>query len=203
VNTPRVVLRGLLAVAAAVSCVSLGVAPAQAEALSIDDLPTLPSPAVVAAARRDVLPSQQQLSKLTPEQRKAVPVELRYETTGLTPAEFKNIYAWNGTDDIWRWSLPIDWCWNGWSVTSISSVHPSWHIYSWAATLGWSYEGMIDQDQWDYYGDGWVYRSFAQSHFQYCPPWIGCLSHMYPYEFVDTYGDGGAGTAGWGGANHT
>ena len=72
-----------------------------------------------------------------------------------------------------------------------------------AAVLGWSYGGTVDKSQWDYYGDKWVYRSYAQGKFDYCPPRIICIQHMYPYEYVDAYGNGRATTAAWGGANHT
>jgi hypothetical protein len=167
-------------------------------------------------------PDPKMLAQLTPEERKALAViELRHETTGVDPAQFDslrrsgaialagcstysdNIYAWNGTDDIWRWSLPVTWCWDGWQVTTIHPAIPNWHIYSWASVLGWAYEATVDRDQWDYYGDRWVFRSYAQGHFSYCPIRIGCLQHMYPWEYVDTYADGGAGTAGWGGASRT
>ncbi|MFD1936678.1 MULTISPECIES: hypothetical protein [Nonomuraea] len=91
---------------------------------------------------------------------------------------------------IWRYRQQVDWCSNGSQVTSISPAQISGYVYGWAAALGWSYEGVRNNAQWDYYGNRWVYRTYTQGAFHYCPPRVICVQKVYPNITIDTYGNG-------------
>ena len=69
---------------------------------------------------------------------------------------------------------------------------------NWASADGWEYSGVEDSAQYDYYHDRWVYSSYRQGKFSFCPPRIFCLSTKYPWMYQYTYGSGSWGTGGWG-----
>ncbi len=104
----------------------------------------------------------------------------------------RNQYGLNSVGNrIWRFTLGIDWCYNGYQVTSISPPQISGYVYSWASALGWEYDGITSQAQWDYYGDKWVYRSTANGKFSFCPPpKLWCLQRVYPWITMDNYANG-------------
>jgi hypothetical protein len=155
-------------------------------------------------------PTDSQLAQLTPEQRNLVQASTTHtvrgnqpgqlnqlRSTGVLPAAsgcstvFSDYYAY-GTGGAWLYTfeLQIDWCYNGYIVTSISP--PQVHVYLNAP--GWTYFGIQSQAQWDYYGDHWVYRTYVEGEFQLCIFLIGCIQTVFPYIYRDNYGDGGTWT---------
>lgn len=93
---------------------------------------------------------------------------------------------------LWTYAQRIDWCYDGRRVYRISPQQLSVSIPTWSAALGWRFEGTKEKVQWDYFGDRWVYRSYAMGQFQYCPPRIFCFQDKFPRIWLDTYGNGRA-----------
>lgn len=98
--------------------------------------------------------------------------------------------------NIFTYKTTVTWCYSGGKVQSVSPAQIYGYVYGWAAALGWSYEGVRSNSQWDYYGDRWVYRTYTQGAFRYCPPRIICIQSKYPYAYVDTYGNGNSSSTG-------
>lgn len=98
-------------------------------------------------------------------------------------------------DSPWRYTQRMDWCWTSDShgnpaVVSHSPAQISEKVYSWAGADGWSAGGRQDESLWDYYGNHWVWRSYTEGKFDFCPPRIWCFQTVYPYIYIDIYGDG-------------
>jgi hypothetical protein len=93
---------------------------------------------------------------------------------------------------VWQYTQRIDWCYDGRRVYQISPQQLTVSIPTWSSALGWRFEGTKEKAQWDYFGDRWVYRSYAMGHFQYCPPRIFCFQDKFPRIWLDTYGSGRA-----------
>lgn len=109
------------------------------------------------------------------------------------------VYAENGVGwHIWYFKNTVHWCWNGSRVLAIDPPHTQVKIYSWASLDGWEYNGIQDSAQFDYYHDKWVYSTYRQGKFSFCPPRIFCVSTKYPWMYQYTYGSGGTGIGGWG-----
>jgi hypothetical protein len=106
----------------------------------------------------------------------------------------KNALGWT----IWSWKNTVHWCWSGGKVVAIDPPVTTVQIHDWAAADGWEYKGIQDSAQWDYYHDKWVYSTYRQGHFSFCPPRIFCLQSKYPWVYIYTYGSGGYGNGGYG-----
>lgn len=106
----------------------------------------------------------------------------------------KNAVGWR----IWYFKNTVHWCWNGSRVIAIDRPHTQVKIYGWAALDGWEYNGIQDSAQYDYYHDKWVYSTYRQGKFSFCPPRIFCVSTKYPWMYQYTYGSGSYANGGWG-----
>lgn len=95
---------------------------------------------------------------------------------------------------VWRFSLRVDWCYLNNKVVSISPPQVEGYVYGWAGVAGWTYEGVRNTSQWDYYGDKWVYRTYAQGAFKFCSVIrVLCVQSRYPSHTIDAYGNGRSG----------
>ncbi|GAB3499085.1 hypothetical protein FB471_1576 [Amycolatopsis cihanbeyliensis] len=92
---------------------------------------------------------------------------------------------------LWSYVNRVDWCYSNAIVTSISPIQIASDIPQWSNLAGWTYDGVKSKEQWDYYGDKWVYRNHTQAKFEYCPPRVICIDEALPEILIDTYADGG------------
>jgi hypothetical protein len=99
---------------------------------------------------------------------------------------------------IWNWKNTVHWCWSNGKVVSIDPPVTTVQVHDWAAADGWEYKGIQDSAQWDYYHDRWVYSTYRQGHFSFCPPRIFCVQSKYPWVYIYTYGSGHYGNGGYG-----
>ncbi|MEU7674991.1 hypothetical protein AB0C42_09305 [Micromonospora taraxaci] len=181
--------------------------------------PRIPAPAGPPLALPDITPSSAQLAKLTPEERSALlDGKISIGTSGHHPSELKelrergiitqasgcagwNYWVFNENPvlkvDLWKYTNGIDWCYNGTQITSISPIQITGWVSTYGSTLGWRYDGVLAQAQWDYFGDKWVYVHDSQGKFGFCPIRVGCVDAQYPWLTSHTYAD--AGFASWGG----
>lgn len=163
-----------------------------------------------------------ELSLLTPRQRHAVIASVHHRVSfrsspsplaaqqlraaGLDPAAsvqcgdyMFEIYTENALGwHIWYFKDTVHWCWDGRHVVAITPPHTQVKIYDWASADGWEYSGIEDSAQYDYFHDRWVYSTYRQGKFSFCPPRIFCLSTKYPWMYQYTYGSGSVGNGGWG-----
>lgn len=155
-------------------------------------------------------------SLLTSRQRKAIPARLHHRTgykslpsplavtrTAATTVgcseTWDRMWATNALGwTIWSWKNTVHWCWSGGKVVSIDPPMTTVSIHDWAAADGWEYKGIEDSAQWDYYHDKWVYSTYRQGHFSFCPPRIFCVQSKYPWVYIYTYGSGHYGLGGYG-----
>lgn len=92
---------------------------------------------------------------------------------------------------IWQFQMHTDYCWNdgtGLIVSHYSAVQPK--VYTWASAMGWTYRGTTEKSWWRPFGNNTAVRTYAQGHFDYCPPRIWCVQTRYPYMYLDVYGTG-------------
>jgi hypothetical protein len=110
------------------------------------------------------------------------------------------VYSTNVTGaKIWQFKMHTDYCWNdgtGLIVSHHTTVHPT--VYTWASVLGWDYEGTTEVSSWRPFGNSTAVRTYAQGHFDYCPPRIWCVQTKYPYIYLDVYGTGDRFMSKWG-----
>jgi hypothetical protein len=110
------------------------------------------------------------------------------------------VYTKNITGSkIWQFKMHTDYCWNdgtGLIVSHHTSVHPT--IYTWASALGWEYKGTTEVTSWRPFGNNTAVRTYAQGHFDFCPPRIWCVQTRYPYIYLDVYGTGDRVMSKWG-----
>jgi hypothetical protein len=110
------------------------------------------------------------------------------------------IYSENVTGaKIWQYEIRTDYCWNdgtGRIVSHKTTVHPT--IYTWASLLGWEFKGNTEISAWRPFGDNTAVRTYAQGHFDFCPPRIWCVQSKYPYAYLDVYGTGDRFVSKWG-----
>lgn len=103
-------------------------------------------------------------------------------------------YATNVTHTkLWQYTQTDQWCWDTGTHRVVSVGNPAkiaGTVTTFAAALGWSYAGVLNQRVSDYYGDHWVYDVWSQGHFDYCPPRVICVQHSYPQLTLYLYGDG-------------
>jgi len=100
---------------------------------------------------------------------------------------------------IWQFKLHTDYCWNdgtGLIVSHHSTVQPT--VYTWAGAIGWTYRGTTEKSAWRPFGNNKAVRTYAQGHFDYCPPRIWCVQSKYPYVYLDVYGTGDRRMSKWG-----
>jgi hypothetical protein len=163
----------------------------------------------------DIVPTEEQLAKLTPEQRSVLlDGEVVAGTSGSAPSDLEDLRdsgvitaasgcmwleVWILNEnpilqiDLWKYTNRVDWCYNGSQITSISPIQITGWVSQYASTLGWRYHGILSQAQWDYFGDGWVYVSESQGKFEFCPPRVVCVDAQYPWITQHNYADGGWG----------
>lgn len=110
------------------------------------------------------------------------------------------VYTKNITGSkIWQFKMHTDYCWNdgtGLIVSHHSTVHPT--IYTWASALGWEYKGTTEVSSWRPFANNTAVRTYAQGHFDFCPPRIWCVQTRYPYVYLDVYGSGDRVMSKWG-----
>jgi hypothetical protein len=110
------------------------------------------------------------------------------------------VYTKNVTGSkIWQFTMRTDYCWNdgtGLVVSHHTSVQPT--IYTWASALGWEYKGTTEVTSWRPFGNATAVRTYAQGHFDFCPPRIWCVQTRYPYIYLDVYGTGDRVMSKWG-----
>jgi hypothetical protein len=110
------------------------------------------------------------------------------------------IYAENITGaKIWQFEIRTDYCWNDGTdriVSHKTTTHPT--VYTWASVMGWEFKGTTEISAWRPFGDNTAIRTYAQGHFDYCPPRIWCVQTKYPYAYLDVYGTGDRFVSKWG-----
>jgi hypothetical protein len=114
------------------------------------------------------------------------------------------IEGWVWTENVtgakvWQFKVHTDFCWNaatGRVVSHKTTVHPT--VYTWASALGWQYRGTTEVSAWRPFGDDTAVRTYAQGHFDFCPPRIWCVQTKYPYVYLDVYGTGWVQMSKWG-----
>jgi hypothetical protein len=110
------------------------------------------------------------------------------------------VYTTNLTGaKVWQFTVHTDYCWNQGTGTVVShhtAAHPT--VYTWASVLGWDYAGTTEVSSWKPFGNNTAVRTYAQGHFDYCPPRIWCVQTKYPYIYLDVYGTGDRMMSGWG-----
>jgi hypothetical protein len=110
------------------------------------------------------------------------------------------VYAMNVTGaKVWQFTVRTDYCWNEGNATIVShhtSAHPT--VYTWASVLGWDYAGTTEISSWRPFGNNSAVRTYAQGHFDYCPPRIWCVQTKFPYIYLDVYGTGDRLMSKWG-----
>jgi hypothetical protein len=123
-------------------------------------------------------------------------------TTGVTWCSWIEgwVYTKNITGSkIWQFKVHTDYCWNdgtGLIVSHHTTVHPK--VYTWASAMGWEYKGTTEVSSWKPFGNNTAVRTYAQGHFDYCPPRIWCVQTRYPYVYLDVYGTGDRVMSKWG-----
>jgi hypothetical protein len=165
----------------------------------------------------DAEPTSAQRARLTAAERQGLVTRTVATSEGFAPGQLAELrtsgvqvmatgctwFQWTVTGlnvagaSVWRYAMRIDWCFAGSRVVSISPPQIRGHVYAWAAALGWSYRGVQSQAQWDFFGDGWVYRNFSQGKFELCPPRFWCIQTRYPWIYIDSYGNGVARVPAW------
>jgi hypothetical protein len=110
------------------------------------------------------------------------------------------IYAKNFSGaKIWQFEIRTDYCRNSGTARIVShktTVHPT--VYTWASVLGWQYKGTTEVSSWEPFDNSSAVRTYAQGHFDYCPPRIWCVQSKYPYAYLDVYGTGDRLVSKWG-----
>lgn len=198
-------------------CGTVAATPARASCLGCAPIHTQPRK----AHPRDNPLTRKERRKLTRKQRAAIPDHLRHRrgfakaspvifSRQLAAAGMRPDTTWCGTSwfkvwvenvsgaDLWYFRDTVTWCWNGTKVLSIGPPTTTVKVYSWASALGWEYNGIEDSAQWDYYHDKWVYATYRQGKFSFCPPRIFCVQTKYPWMYQYTYGSGAFGSGGFG-----
>lgn len=213
----RLAMAAALALTASVGAV-VAAGPAQASCVECPPIHHKPRK----AHPKDNPLTERERSLLTKKQKKAIVARVRHKakfrsisplsvadelraqgvepTTNISCGEYMlEVYTENGIGwRIWYFKNTVHWCWNGSRVISIDPPSTQVKIYGWASLDGWEYNGIQDSAQYDYYHDKWVYSTYRQGKFSFCPPRIFCVSTKYPWMYQYTYADGGSESGGWG-----
>jgi hypothetical protein len=87
---------------------------------------------------------------------------------------------------LFGYEMITNWCGNGATITSKQTPVRKVYVYQ----LFWEFDRHEMLTQTGGVGSTF-WRAYAQGHFKFCPPLLGCSSHAYPWLNFTHYPDGG------------
>lgn len=143
-------------------------------------------------------------SRLTPDQARGLAVDFSTSQLGQVGDPNAMALASSGCSSIttivqsknalggllWTHYVRVNWCLNGTIVTSISPPQSTPSITTLGTVNGWTFEGVRSTSQWNYSGNGQMWRTTTSAQYKYCALKVGCIQNIFPWSRHDVYYSG-------------